>query len=234
MFAAGPQPGDLLGIAQIGDVDLVQLQIAAAGGAERRHGLAVRLAEIGKEAIQVRVGLGIDRPSPAAKVHDRRRRDRHLRHCAVHVAGDEAEVIQHDGPVPADPAGHPQRQGQWQAAMELDLLLPLVQLDAFKPRDEIEMPERAAVFAVRRRAQPEVLLAANRCLDAAVLDGLQRLCGQRASLARSAGLGQFARAQQAPYMVGSERRQAARPDRLARCTWHGHEVILLFPSLSTA
>ena len=37
MFAAGFQSGDLLGIAQIGDVDLIDLQVSAAGGAEELY-----------------------------------------------------------------------------------------------------------------------------------------------------------------------------------------------------
>ena len=95
MFAARLQSGDLLGIAQIGDVDLVELQIAAAGRAERRNRLVVRLAQIGEEAVHVRIGLRIDRLPPAAEMHHRRRRNGHLRHRASDVAGDEAVVVHH-------------------------------------------------------------------------------------------------------------------------------------------
>ena len=49
-----------------------------------------------------------------------------------------------------------------------------------------------------------------------------------AGLAGSAGLSQLARAQQATYMVGAERREAARPDPVFRCARHGHGSALLF------
>ncbi len=112
MLAACLQAGDLLGIAQIRDVHLIELQIAATGGAERRNGLVVRLAQIGEKAIQIRIGLRIDRPPAAAEMHHRGRRDGHLRHCAVDVAGEEPVVVHHHRSAPADPAVDTQRERQ--------------------------------------------------------------------------------------------------------------------------
>ena len=93
----------------------------------------------------------------------------------LHVAGDEAEVIHHHRPAPADPPVDAQRERQRQPALELDLLLRLVQLHAIQPGDEIEVPVGAPVFAVGGGAQPQFLLPADRRLDAAVLDRTQRL-----------------------------------------------------------
>ena len=135
----------------------------------------------------------------------------------AHVAGDEAVVVHHHRLVPADLPGDTQRKRQRQAALELHLLLRLIELDAIQPGNEIEVPEGAPVLAVGRGAQPDLLLPADRRRDAAVLHGAQRVGRQRAGLARGAGLGQLARAQQAAHMVGAERRQAARPDPVFRC-----------------
>ena len=147
----------------------------------------------------------------------------------LHVARDEAEVVDHHRLAPADLAGDAQRQRQRHAALELDLLLRLVELDAVQAGDEIEVPEGAAIFAVGRGAQADFLLLADRGLDAAVLDRPQRLGGQRSCLARGAGLRQLPGAQQAAHMVGPERWQIARPDPTLRCIGHGHWIALLTP-----
>ncbi len=186
MLPARLQSGDLLGIAQIRDVDLIELQIPAPRRPERRNRLVVRLAQVGEEAIHVRIGLRIDRLPPAAEMHHRGRWNRHLRHRTPDVAGDEPVVVHHHRPAPADPAGDAQRKRQRQAALELDLLFRLIELDAIQARDEIEVPVGPPVLAVGRRAQADLLLPADRRLDAAVLHGTQRVgrqafppCGRR-------------------------------------------------------
>ena len=85
---------DQLRIAEIGQVDLVELQIAAAGVGEGAHHLAVGLAEIAVELLHV----GIDRSrhgvAAVAEMHRRRRRDRHLRRLPG-VRLQELEVLDH-------------------------------------------------------------------------------------------------------------------------------------------
>ena len=66
-------------IAQVGEVGVVELDVAAAGGVEGVDLGAVARGEIGEELVEVGVGVDVDRRPPAAEVDHRRRRDRHLR-----------------------------------------------------------------------------------------------------------------------------------------------------------
>src|SRR5262245_34134956 len=58
-----------LRITEIGEVDLVNLQIAAAGLAEITDFLAVQAGEIFVESGDVGISISIDRPAPAAEMH---------------------------------------------------------------------------------------------------------------------------------------------------------------------
>ena len=89
----------------------------------------------------------------------------------AHVAGNEAEVVHHHRLVPADRSGDTQRKRQRQAALELHLLLRLIQFDTIQSGNEIEVPKGAPVLAIGGGAQPHLLLPANRRGDAAVLHG---------------------------------------------------------------
>jgi hypothetical protein len=64
--------GDLfaqLRITEVGEVDLVDLQIAAAGLAEITDFLAVQAGEIFVERGDVGISISIDRSAPAAEMH---------------------------------------------------------------------------------------------------------------------------------------------------------------------
>src|SRR5260370_33238706 len=74
--------GDLLAqarIAQIGEIDLVDLQIAAAGRGEIADFLPVDMGKIIVEGVDVGIGLGIDRAASAPEMHHGWRRERGLR-----------------------------------------------------------------------------------------------------------------------------------------------------------
>ena len=71
MLAARLQRGDLFGVAQIGDVDLVELQIAAAGGAERADGLVVGRRRGRRRSRPGRDRSAVDRLAAAAEMHHR-------------------------------------------------------------------------------------------------------------------------------------------------------------------
>ena len=91
-------------IAEIGDIDLVDLQIAAAGGGEVAHLLAVDAREVGIELRHVRIGLPVDRRAAAAEVHVARRRDGQLRRHLGHRL-HELEMIDKDRVRPGELAG---------------------------------------------------------------------------------------------------------------------------------
>ena len=55
-------------------------------------------------------------------------------------------------------------------ALELDAVIELVDLDAVEHAEEIEMPPRAAEFAVGGELEPDLLLLLDDLLDLGVLD----------------------------------------------------------------
>ncbi len=176
----------------------------------------VRVAEIGKKAIEPGIDRAIDGVPAAAEMHDARRGDGLFRHRRLHVIREEPIVVEHHRPRVADPPGHPQcvRQG---GSLELDLLLRLVDLDPVQSGDEVVVPIGAAKLAVAGRAQPGFLLLADRPLDAAILQGAERVRRQAPGPVRRTRLGQLLRAQQAADVVGAERRPGARLHLLLGC-----------------
>src|SRR4029079_9287167 len=99
------------------------------------------------------------------------------------------------------------RGGELERALrvaELDLQAVLCPRDPAQAVDEVHVPRRAAELAVGRRAQPDVLLAADHRADRLVLDAPQ-LGRVDAVLGEvRAGLEQLRRAQQAADVVGPE------------------------------
>ena len=103
-------------------------------------------------------------------------------------------------------------------ALKLDAVVELVELDAIEHAEEIEMPERAAEFAVGGELQPDLLLLLDNLLDLAVLNLLQLRGSDRALLALGARVLDRRGAQQAADHVGAERRFGPLHDDLLRRT----------------
>ena len=82
-------------IAEIGEIDLVDLQIAAAGGGQVLDLLVVDPRQIGIEVAHVRIGLLVDRLAPAAEMHGRGRWDGDLGHRLRHRF-QELEMLDED------------------------------------------------------------------------------------------------------------------------------------------
>ncbi len=162
VFAAGFQRGDLLGIAEIGDVHLIDLQVLAAGGTEGSDGFVVGLAQIGEKSVQSRIRRRIDGVASATEVYDRGRRNGLFRHRPVHVRGDEFIILQHDRLAEADATVDTQRMPDRQAAFEQNLLLGNVEFDPIEAGDKVEVPVGAAVLAVGGGAQADLLLLRDR------------------------------------------------------------------------
>ena len=204
MLAARLEGRDLLGIAEIGDVDLVDLQIFAAGRREGTDGFVVGFTEVAEEPVQRGVGGGVDRLPAAAEVYHRGRRDGLLRHRVPHMRRQIAEVVQHHRLAPADLAVHPQPMGQLYVWIELDLLFRFVDFHPVQAAHEIEMPVGPAVFAVGRRTQSDFLLFGDGGGDAAVFDLAQGVKWQRAGLPGGAGGLQRLGTEQAADVIGAE------------------------------
>ena len=198
----------LFGVAEIGDVRLVQLQVAATGRGEVLDRRGIGGAEVGEEAGHVRIGMGIHRPPPATEMQHGGRGDGLLRHGRAGMRRDEAEILDEGMRQVADRAIHLQPIGLGLAALELDALVALIHLDAAKPGEEVEMPEGAAILAIGNRLQAIGLLLSDRFDDGGILGGAETGGIQRARSMRGAGLPQRHRAQQAADHVGAERRLA--------------------------
>src|SRR3954467_15075287 len=97
-------------------------------------------------------------------MHQRGRRDRHLRRHA-RVAFEELEVLEHRMAPEADLADDvgPLRLGLH--ARELDAVIELLHRDAVEPAKEIEMPPRAAKLAVGGKFEPALFLFSDGLLD---------------------------------------------------------------------
>src|SRR5947209_6921843 len=109
------------------------------------------------------------------------------------MRGDEFEMLDHGmRAVGAELADHAQHHRLGLRALELDLALAEIGLDAGELAEEVVVPKRAAELAVGDRSQPNVLLLADDRLDLAVFDRLER-----------------GRAQQASHVIGAKRRLGA-------------------------
>src|SRR5580704_3328116 len=192
-------------IAQHGYEHFVELQVAAAGISESTHGFFVRLAEIVEHRVELGIDRLVDRCADRATVQRRRRRDRYLwRTLGVRL--DKFEMPDHRMAREADLAGdlgafvaRPGR-GEGDAGLHDGLL------DAVEAPEEIQMPPRAAEFAVGDRLQAGVFLLPDDVLDLTVFHRLQLV---RRDLALGAALARFFQRrgpQQAADMIGAERR----------------------------
>src|ERR1700730_8758515 len=195
----------ILRIAEHGDECFVELQVAAAGIGESAYGFFVGLAEIVEHRVELGIDRLVDRCADRAAVQRRRRRDRYLwRTLGVRL--DEFEMLDHRMAGEADLAGDlgafvaRPRRGKRDAGLHDGLL------DTVEAPEEIEVPPRAAEFAVGDRLQAGRLLLPDDVLDLAVFPRSQLI---RRDLALGAALARrFQRRgpQQAADMIGAERR----------------------------
>ena len=109
------------------------------------------------------------------------------------VAGKRAEL-----------ARHAQHHRLRVRALEFDLALAEIGLDAVKLAEEIVVPEGAAEFAVGDDLQADVFLLLDDLFDFAVFDRFQGIGVDLAALALGARVFQRRGAQQAADMVGAE------------------------------
>ena len=72
VVAALGDEGAQLRVAEIGEVDLVELQVSASRIRERVNGLIVRAAEVAIELVEIRIDGFVDRLTPAAEVKNAR------------------------------------------------------------------------------------------------------------------------------------------------------------------
>ena len=89
------------------------------------------------------------------------------------VGLQELEMLEHRVMVEADLAFDADAERLGLHALELDAVVELVDLDALQHAEEIEVPPGAAVLAVGRELEADLLLLLDDLLDLAVLDLLE-------------------------------------------------------------
>ena len=195
--------------AQIGPDRVVELQIAAAEVVERFDGLLVDLAEIGKEAVHIRIDVLRDAVLRQPEMHDRRGRNAHFRHD-LHVRrnpAQEAEVAEHRvARRKIELAGDPIAFRPRLDAAELDSVRKRDLFTARQPPKEIEVPPGAPVLAVGRELEPDVLLPPDDLDDLLILAVGQFLGGDSALFPEFPRRLDLFAAQDRAHVVGAERR----------------------------
>src|SRR6267378_689130 len=213
--------------AEIGPHGVIELQIAAAGVVERLHRLAIGLCEVLEENVEIGIHLFRDRPAAAAEMQHRWRGDRHLRHHMRDLALplQELEMRQHRMIVgEIQLADHAYRVVPGLDARELNTLVGVEQFAAGELCEKVEMPPRAAEFAVGRKLQADRRLLVHDLFDFHVLD-LAQIGGRNLALLQfGTRLLDLRRPQQAADLVSTER---------GFCSLHGLNSYDDWPALLT-
>ena len=192
-------------IAQHGDEDLVELQIAAAGVGESAHRLAVGLAQIGEELVELGIDGPIDGRHHRAAIDRRGRRDGDLRH-ARGMRLHEFEMLDHGMAGKAELAGNAHPLVASLDACECHAGVHDVAFHPIETPEKIEVPPGAAEFAVGHALKARLLLLLDGALDFAVLDDLEIRGGELALGALLPRCFQRLGPQQAAHVIGAERR----------------------------
>src|SRR4029078_3604237 len=202
------RPFPLSGIAHHRPGGIVELEIAATGivkGLDRR---APGGGEVREKLVITRIGLLAHHCAALPEMKRAGRRDRHLRrHTAF--ALQELEMLDMRMALEFDLAVDADCLMLGLDAVKLDPGIGRDRGDAFQAPEEIEMPPRAAEFAIGRKLEADVFLLFDDFLDLAVFDRLER-CGVDLTLGMlGTRIPQRRRAQQTADVIGPERRRGA-------------------------
>ncbi len=172
--------GALLGVVEVGEARVVELQVATAEVVHRTHLARVGGGEVRPELVDIRVDAAVDRGGPAAVVDHARRRDGELRHSgsAPRLRGSgrrrrRSARSSRTFSRTARPAEVNSVSPCSLCMRTLDLLVGLG--DPAELVDEVHVPRGAAELAVRGGLQPDLLLHRDHVPDGGVLRGPQVL-----------------------------------------------------------
>ncbi len=199
------------GIAQIGQIGVVQLHVAAAGIKQVGDFLAIDLGKIVVERLQLGIGVPRHGFAAAAQAHGRRGNGDLGGAPLARRRRQDLEIPAHDRRGAAQPAGY--AEPRWAEFQNLAVRLVEVRrrridngLSALDRGQEIQVEIGAAEFPVGDDLQADVLLQGHRVADGDVLDAPELQGRQDASLGLGAGPGEGGRAQQTADVIGAERR----------------------------
>ncbi len=174
--------GALLGVVEVGEAGVVELEVAAAALGHQPHLVGVRRGQVVPELVLVGIDVRVDRGRPAAVVDHARRRDGQLRRHPLRR--HRLEVVEGTGEDRLLDAhrrvDHEAGRGEVEVArgvVEVDLDLLVGPADALDLVDEVHVPRRTAELAVGDRLEPGILLQAYDVRDRGVLGRGQLLVG---------------------------------------------------------
>ena len=203
-----------IGVAQIGEVGVVELQVAAAARGQIGDLGPVGGGQIIVEVLQARVDGLADRLAPAAEMQHRGGRDADFRRLRRHGL-EKIEIRPLNRRHVPDLASDMHRR-----RLEADLgpvvfaegrdEFAVMGLDAFQALEEIDMKKGAAEFPVGDPLEPHVLLRAHDLADALVLDRVKLFRRESAAGEPFARLPQTLGPKITSDMVGAERRTGHR------------------------
>ena len=203
----------LLGVVEVGEAGVVELEVGAAELGHPPHLLGVRRGEVGPERLEVRVDGLVDRGPAAAVVDHVGRGDGQLRH----LVAPSVTPCRNSNASPKIVWPSPIRSWTLSAAasksrspllvVEVHRELLVGRVDALELVDEVHVPRRTPELAVGRRAHAGLALERDDVADRGVLDPSQAVVVELARLVSGARVEQVGRPEQAPDVVGAERRE---------------------------
>src|SRR3954465_6198458 len=199
----------VLGVVEVGEARVVELQVGAPVVAEGPDLVGVGRREVRPEVVEVGVDRVVDRRAPAAVVDHAGGGDGQLRRRGRHARLQEREVVGEDRLLQRDALGDAHRRrlpgDRAVLVVELDLDALLGVGDPAERVDEVHVPRRAAELAVGGGLQPDRLLLAHDVADGVVLDGAQLVGAEAPRGVLVSGARELAGSQERPDVVGAER-----------------------------
>ena len=168
----------LLGVVEVGQAGVVELEVGAAELAEPAHLLGVRRGEVGPERLEVGVDRLVDRGPAAAVVDHVGRGDGQLRDLVpLDHRLQELERVAEDRVAQPDPVVDAERRRLEvevaRLVVEVHGELLVGRVDALELVDEVHVPRRTPELAVGRGAQAGLPLERHDVADRGVLDLLE-------------------------------------------------------------
>ena len=211
VVAARFRSGANVGIAEISEIGVVELQIAQAAAGEIGDFRAIGGGEIVVESLELRIDMIADRLAPAAEMQHRRRRNAHFRRAGRGLLEEiEVRSLNRPGPLHLAVDMHGRRREtnlRAVALLEVRRELAVADLDPVQPLQKIDVKVGAAKLAVGDPLETHILLGAHDLADALVLDCVQFGRGKMASGEAIARFSQPLGAKEAADMVGAKRRR---------------------------
>ena len=173
-------------IAEIGQIGVVELDVAAAGFGQERQFLAIQLGKVGEEPVEIGIGVLVDGVAAAPEMGHGRRRQGDL-HRMIGERGGELVIFHLDAALgQRHPADHPGHEGG-RLGFILGFMLLVLVGDRHRPLeiprgvdvddllDEVDVEAGAPELAVGDGRQTHILLHLDRFPDAGVFVFAQQI-----------------------------------------------------------